>query len=209
MYVCAFQTSPTLNIYLLRTKIEAVIKRGDGVADPDAPDDASSTRFWVTTGAKYFDREKVGVSMTAAATVKTTAATMDSMLGSSSSMSASDGGGCLALTNGSTASTQPSLEALVNVMTGSKGDGAPSAKGKAKAKAKPKAKGAALQTPKTPAERIQAIRTLILIHPFWSFTYIYIKPRRNIYMYTSISISIYCIYVAEFENILYICACVY
>ena len=154
--------------YLLRTKIESVIKRGDGVADPDAPDDASSTRFWVTTGAKYFDREKVGVSMTASAAVTTTAATMDSMLGSSTSMSATDGGGCLALTNGPSTSTQPSLEALVSVMQSS--NAAPSAKGKAKAKPKAKAKGAALQTAKTPAERIQAIRTLILIYSFFGFT---------------------------------------
>ena len=141
------------------------------MADPDAPDDASSTRFWVTTGAKYFDRERVGISMTSTAAVHTTASTMDSMLGPSTSMGAADGGGVLAVTNGSATSTQPSLEALVNVMANSaKGDGAPCAKGKAKAKAKAKAKGTTKENPKTPAERIQAIRNLILIHPFLIFT---------------------------------------
>ena len=95
-----------------------MIKRGDGVADPDAPNDPNSTRFWVTTGAKFTDRERVGVSMEANAAIKTTADTVGAMLGGPE-----NGSGWLALTNGapSTASSSAggaSLEALVGIMTG-------------------------------------------------------------------------------------------
>jgi len=71
---------PSKTPSLLRTKIESVIKRGDGIADPDCPDDPSSTRFWVTTGARFEDREKVGVSMEATAAVQRSAEAVGQML---------------------------------------------------------------------------------------------------------------------------------
>ena len=40
-----------------RAKIEAVVRRG-GVPDPDVPNDASSTRYWVSTGGVSMDEEK-------------------------------------------------------------------------------------------------------------------------------------------------------
>lgn len=149
---------------LLRTKIESVIKRGDGIADPDCPDDPSSTRFWVTTGAKFEDREKVGVSMEATAAVQSSAAAIGQML----APSGTGEGGCLALTNGSErGGGGPSLEALVGVMTGGAGGAATPAPAAAKAKAKPKAKAKAntsLQNAKTPAEVKDAIRSPIKIN---------------------------------------------
>ena len=147
----------------LRQKIEAVIRRGGGVADPDAPEDPSSTRFWVTTGTRFTDRERVGVSMEASAAITTTGDTMGQLLGGSTH----NGGGTLALTNGPESSAPAStpgvsLESLVNVMSangGGGGGGSAVAKAKAKSKAKAKAKaGVSLQAAKTPAEKKETIR---------------------------------------------------
>lgn len=38
---------------LLRKKIESIIRKGQGEADVDAPDDPESVQFWVTRKAKY------------------------------------------------------------------------------------------------------------------------------------------------------------
>ena len=43
----------------LRKKVESIIRRGEGVKDPDAPDDPESVGFWVTRKAKFNDRVKV------------------------------------------------------------------------------------------------------------------------------------------------------
>ena len=114
------------------------------------------------TGAKFTDREKVGVSMEASAAIRTTADTVGSMLAGSDT---GGSGGCLALTNGSgsSSSAAPSLQALVGVMAagGNAGGNGAAAKAKAKTKAKAKAKANAvsLQSAKTPQERRDAIRT--------------------------------------------------
>lgn len=39
--------------------MESIIRRGNGVVDPDAPDDPESVAFWVTRKAKFNDRVKV------------------------------------------------------------------------------------------------------------------------------------------------------
>ena len=39
--------------------MESIIRRGNGVQDPDAPDDPESVGFWVTRKAKFNDRVKV------------------------------------------------------------------------------------------------------------------------------------------------------
>ena len=121
-----------------RKKIENIIKR-EGITDPDAPDDAASTRWWCSVGGKATSTEKVSLSMTASAAVATTPENLGSLLGDPG-----NGQATLALTNGSDiggSGKGPSLEALVEIMksggpaTGG-GNPAPKAKGKAKAKAK-------------------------------------------------------------------------
>lgn len=105
--------------------------------DPDAPDDAASTRWWCSVGGKATSTERVSLNMTASASVATTPENLGSMLGEPGS----GGGAPLALTNGADTggAGRPSLEALVDIMKAGNGGGgttAAKAKGKAKAKAK-------------------------------------------------------------------------
>ena len=136
-----------------RQKIENLVKKG-GVPDEDAPDDPESTRFWCHTGSKFTDREKMSLTQESVANVRTTSASMEALLSTPTPTP-------LALTNGGSSTTSgPSLESLVNVMNGTT---TTSAKAKAKGKAKAKAKTApksTLQTPKTPEEHRDAIRFL-------------------------------------------------
>eukprot|EP00434_Breviolum_minutum_P016525 symbB.v1.2.014565.t2/scaffold1068.1/size140200/6 len=120
----------------MQKKIENIIKR-EGIMDPDAPDDAASTRWWCSVGGKATSTERVSLNMTASASVATTPENLGSMLGEPGS----GGGAPLALTNGADTggAGRPSLEALVDIMKAGNGGGvtpAPKAKGKAKAKAK-------------------------------------------------------------------------
>lgn len=45
-----------------RKKIDAILRKGDSVPDPDAPEDAESIRFWCFTSGRYTDRERVKVT---------------------------------------------------------------------------------------------------------------------------------------------------
>lgn len=40
-------------------KVESIIRRGEGIKDPDAPDDPESVGFWVTRKAKFNDKVRV------------------------------------------------------------------------------------------------------------------------------------------------------
>ena len=39
--------------------MESIIRRGEGIKDPDAPDDPESVGFWVTRKAKFNDKVRV------------------------------------------------------------------------------------------------------------------------------------------------------
>ena len=139
-----------------RAKIDAIIRRQDGIPDEDAPSDPASLRFWCTTGSTYTDKEKMEISMVSQAAVRTTG---DSLAGLLEGQCAAPSGP-LALTDGSASAPGPSLETLLNVAR------APVADCKAKAKAKPKAKAKGApgpQTEKTPAEKRELARTLYQI----------------------------------------------
>ena len=43
---------------ILRAKIESIIRRGQGQADPDCPEDPASFQFWVTRKASVSEKEK-------------------------------------------------------------------------------------------------------------------------------------------------------
>ena len=43
----------------LRKKIESIIRRGNGIPDPDCPDDPESMQFWCFTKSKFTDKCKV------------------------------------------------------------------------------------------------------------------------------------------------------
>ena len=134
------------------------MQKGHGIADEDAPHDPESTRFWCWVGGKYTDRERTTLSMEATSHVKATAESLGSMLSSS-------GISQLSIANGASdgpcdVKSGPSLEALVGVMNQAN----PKAKAKAAVKCKAKAKArASVQTPKTPAEQRESIRSLIWI----------------------------------------------
>ncbi len=130
--------------------------------DPDAPEDAASTRWWANVGGKSSKTEKISIAATSKAAVKSTPGVVSSLVGQ-------DGAGeQLALTNVSSTTPAsgngPSLQELVGVMNGQ----APAAVPKGKAKAKAKAKAAVTKDlPKTPEERRDAIRTLSSLRFFF------------------------------------------
>ena len=154
LWFCFLFGSPTL----LRRKIENLIKR-PGVPDPDAPEDAESTRWWASVGGSYTDKERMSISTTSKASVVSTSGTVAGLLGDFRETPSSQ----LALGNGSGSETPstatssgPSLSALVNVMNGEgRGNGNARAKGKAKAKAR-----VINNAPKTPAEQRDDLRIL-------------------------------------------------
>lgn len=135
---------------LLRAKIDAVIRKNEAIADPDAPDDPASTRFWTYVGGKYTDREKISVKGTAKVAVKATAAGVGSLLDGSSMP------GCT--TGAPPTPSGVSLSTLVGLATAAETPTAPAAKGKAKAKTKAKAK-AKPQEPQSTKEKKDAART--------------------------------------------------
>ena len=144
---------------LLRPKIENIIKR-PGIADTDAPDDAESTRWWCNVGGKYVDKERMSITASSKANVVSTSGTVAGLLGNFQESPVSQ----LALGNGSGSDTPstapssgPSLSALVGVMNGSGTGGNARPKAKAKAKARLQVNH---QTPKTPAEQRDDLRTL-------------------------------------------------
>ena len=142
--------------------MDAIVRKQQGVPDPDAPSDAASTRFWCFTGGKFTDRESTSIEMEATATVQTSAAALGSMLDAGSSAGGTPS--TLALTNGeagaapSASTVGPSLEDLVGVM---QGHVAAKAKAKATSKAKAKARAVQQQGSKTPQEIREAIRILL------------------------------------------------
>lgn len=120
--------------------------------DPDAPDDAASTRWWCSVGGKATSTERVSLSMSASASVTTTPENLGSMLGEPGS----GGGAKLALTNGADVGGPgkgPSLESLVEIMkAGGGGGGGTTATAKAKSKSKAKAKAAVTRDTSKPVE---------------------------------------------------------
>ena len=147
-----------------RAKIDAIIRRQDGIPDEDAPSDPASLRFWCTTGSTYTDKEKMEISMVSQAAVRTIP---DSLAGLLEGQSQAPTTAPLALTDASSAPA-PSLESLLNVAR------APVADGKANAKSKPKAKAKGApgpQTEKTPAEKRELARTLFQIRTIMIMTY--------------------------------------
>lgn len=145
------------------------MQRGNGIPDEDAPTDPESVRFWCWVGGRYMDREKTTLSMEASASVRPSAESLGAMLAPSNGVM---GNSQLMISNMTSPnqhdanSSGPSLEALKNVV--SQSAVSTTAKGKSRAKAKAKAKAnASLQTPKTPAEQKDQIRTLNLLSHFF------------------------------------------
>lgn len=148
-----------------RVKIENIIKK-PGVLDPDAPEDAASTRWWANVGGRSSNTEKISIAATSQAAVKSTPGFVSSLMGGQ------DGAGeQLALTNGTSSKAPagtagPSLQDLVSIMNGQNST-VPTAKGKAKAKAKAKA-AVAKDVPKNPEEHREAIRKSSSLRLFFS-----------------------------------------
>ena len=146
------------NLSIPRQKIENIIKRPE-IADPDAPNDPESTRWWANVGGTYTDKERMSVSTTSHANVSTSSGVVSGLLAGPHEGVA--GGGQLSLTNGSepaipTTGSAPSLKDLVEIMNGPKGTATP----KTKAKAKAKARAVTPHAPKTAAEQRDDIRKL-------------------------------------------------
>ena len=68
------------NLRQLRAKIQGLIAKG-GEADPDAPDDPASVRFWASIGGSYNENERSRVGTETTANVQLDATTVSGMLG--------------------------------------------------------------------------------------------------------------------------------
>ena len=163
--------------FRFRAKIEAIVKK-PGHADPDAPHDVASTRWWCNVGGKYTGREVASVTMRASTAVAATPDALTSMLGGSEGCAS--GSEMLSLTNGNSGSeatssgapSAPSMETLVGLIS-AKAKAKSKAKAKAKAKANPSHAAAA-----TPAEAREQFRTwAIWISLFfvWGFASLILK----------------------------------
>lgn len=147
-----------------RSKISAIIQRGAGVADPDAPSDPASTRFWCSTMGKATERESVSIAATASAAVAPTAESVGALLGPSGMPALADA------TPGAGNGAQASLQALVGVMNASREEASGRTATTAASKAKPKPKGKPRVTPlttKTPEELRNTIRNSDVIGFLW------------------------------------------
>lgn len=135
--------------------MDAIVRRGDGIPDPDAPTDPESVRFWAFTSGSYVEREKLSVSGSASVNVQPNANAISSLMDLSG---AGMPGACGAISPNPSA---VSLQSLVGVMSdaGSVSDvRGPVAKGKAKARPKPKARAVETQSLQ---EKKDAGRTLV------------------------------------------------
>ena len=117
--------------YLPRKKIDAILRRGDSVPDPDVPDDLESIRFWCFTSGKYTDREKVKVTGSTKANVRTTAEGVGSLV---------NGVEIPGSITPASSAAMPTLASLTDVVKGQQALAAAAAEPKAKAKAKAKVK---------------------------------------------------------------------
>lgn len=63
----------------LRRKIESIIRKGEGEADVDAPDDPESVQFWVTRKAKYNQTATLNQSQQMRLNGKATSSFVDGM----------------------------------------------------------------------------------------------------------------------------------
>ena len=123
--------------------------------DPDAPDCPESIRFWCSTTSKFTDKERVKVSGSCTAKVKTTADGVASLLDARSmpSISSVPPGGRAEL----------SLADLANVVKESKDAMKETKKGKAKAKPKAKVK---VEQPTDLDGKKTAARTRVRVYVF-------------------------------------------
>ena len=102
----------------LRAKIQGLIAKG-GEADPDAPDDPASVRFWASIGGSYNENERSRVGTESTANIKLDTAAVSNMLGGLGGAGATPPQLMPPATGPS-----PSLTALVAVMNaGSSGSG--------------------------------------------------------------------------------------
>lgn len=135
--------------------MDAIVRRGDGIPDPDAPSCPESVRFWAFTSGSYTEREKLSVTGNASVSFQPNANAISSLMDLSG---AGMPGAC------GTISPNPSavsLQSLVGVMSdaGAASDArAPAAKSKAKAKAKARAKTV---EPQSLQEKKDAGRTFV------------------------------------------------
>eukprot|EP00435_Cladocopium_sp_Y103_P032601 s4001_g8.t1 len=142
------------NVGIQRKKIDSILRRGDGLPDPDAPDCPESVRFWCWTSGKYQEKEKLSLTGTSSIAVKPSKEGVASLV-DSDNMPASGGG--LSVGSGG-GSGSISLQSLVGVMNDThanktnNGGNTARAKGKAKAKAAAKAKAVEPQTAKEKRE---------------------------------------------------------
>ena len=139
----------------LRMKIETIIAKSTPVPDSDCPEDAESVRFWCNIGGKSTQKETTTVAATAEANLATTQEGLSSILGGADLPTA-----VLPEGHGGTAN-RPTIKALVDIANEPEATPAPKAKSKAKAKAKNRSR-VSEKNPKTPAERRQSIRPLVV-----------------------------------------------
>ncbi len=145
---------PLFIVSNLRMKIETIIAKSTPVPDSDCPEDAESVRFWCNIGGKSTQKETTTVAATAEATLATTQEGLSSILAGADLPAA-----VLPEGHGGTAN-RPTIKALVDIANETEPP-APKAKAKAKAKAKNRAR-VSEKKPKTPAERRQSIRPLVV-----------------------------------------------
>ena len=149
----------------LRMKIETIIAKSTPVPDSDCPEDAESVRFWCNIGGKSTQKETTTVAATAEAHLATTQEGLSSILGVVAVVAVvvvavvAVVAAVLPEGHGGTAN-RPTIKALVDIANETEAP-APKAKSKAKAKAKNKSK-VSEKNPKTPAERRQSIRPLVV-----------------------------------------------
>ena len=73
-----------INIYTTgtRQKVEAIIARGGGISDPDAPSVLAETRFWITHMVEAADEVDIEVSQRMRVNAEPSALMVDGILGS-------------------------------------------------------------------------------------------------------------------------------
>ena len=119
--------------------------------DPDAPDCPESIRFWCFTSGKYFDREKVSVTGSTTAKVKTTAEGMASLMASGTDMPGASSLGPVGV-------VQPTLASLTDVVKSQQAAAASAADPKKRAP-KSKVKKEKKEEPKDTKGKKTAART--------------------------------------------------
>eukprot|EP00438_Fugacium_kawagutii_P002784 Skav221636 [mRNA] locus=scaffold7171:8611:12033:+ [translate_table: standard] len=144
---------------MVRTKIQSIVRRGDGIPDADCPDDPESVQFWVTRKAKYNET----ATLTQSQQMKLKGKATGAFIGGLSSKVAPNhvihipALGKLAGAPG-TDELLATSDSLLSAPSGSNASGKAKAKAKGKAKARPRG-GVTQQHELTPGEKKTASRS--------------------------------------------------